>query len=66
VRGIRQFVAGTGGEYTYRFGPPVANSEVRARVHGVFKLTLSSGSYTWQFIPVAGQTFSDSGSGTCH
>jgi len=29
----------------------------------VLKLTLSAGSYTWQFIPVAGASFTDSGSG---
>jgi hypothetical protein len=34
--------------------------------HGVLKLTLSDGSYTWQFVPVAGATFTDSGSGNCH
>ena len=34
--------------------------------HGVLKLTLREGSYNWQFIPVAGKTFSDSGYGTCH
>jgi len=32
----------------------------------VLKLTLGPGTYSWQFIPVAGQTFTDSGSGTCH
>jgi len=30
------------------------------------KLTLADGSYAWQFIPEAGQTATDSGSGTCH
>jgi hypothetical protein len=29
-------------------------------------LTLHPGSYDWQFIPVAGSTFTDSGSATCH
>jgi len=32
----------------------------------VLKLTFSNGSYTWQFIPVAGDSFTDSGSGTFH
>jgi hypothetical protein len=27
---------------------------------------LSDGSYTWEFISVAGKTFTDSGSGNCH
>jgi hypothetical protein len=37
-----------------------------ATAFGVLKLTLKSGSYDWQFIPEAGKTFTDSGSGTCH
>ena len=32
---------------------------------GVLKLTLKNSSYTWEFIPVAGKSFRDSGSGTC-
>jgi hypothetical protein len=67
ARGIREFVVGTGGEGLYKLGPPLANSEVgNAKTHGVLKLTLSVGSYAWQFIPVAGATFTDSGRGTCH
>ena len=65
--GIREFVAGTGGADHYDFGPPIANSEVRnGDTWGVLKLTLEPGAYKWQFIPVAGKTFSDSGSGRCH
>ena len=67
VRGIREFVVGTGGASLYSFATPLPNSEVRdATSHGVLKLTLSDGSYTWQFVPVAGDSFTDSGSGTCH
>jgi len=67
VRGIREFVVGTGGESHYAFGTPIANSEVRDNTSfGVLKLTLSADSYTWEFIPVAGASFRDSGSGTCH
>jgi hypothetical protein len=66
-RGIREFVAGTGGKNHRPFSPPHANSEVRdATAFGVLKLTLRSGAYDWQFIPEAGKTFTDSGSGTCH
>ena len=32
-----------------------------ATTHGVLKLTLHASSYDWQFIPIAGQTFTDSG-----
>ncbi|HWQ12737.1 MAG TPA: hypothetical protein VNL77_08055, partial [Roseiflexaceae bacterium] len=46
--------------------PPLATSEVRnASAHGVLQLTLHAASYTWQFVPVAGQTFRDSGSAAC-
>jgi hypothetical protein len=67
ARGLREFVVGTGGAGLYSFGTPLPNSEVRDNTsHGVLKLTLSNGSYTWQYIPVAGNSFTDSGSGTCH
>ncbi len=66
-RGIREFVTGTGGRSHYGFAStPVANSEVRnSTTYGVLKLTLHAASYDWQFIPVAGGTFTDSGAGTC-
>ena len=32
--------------------------------YGVLKLTLQSGSYQWEFVPVSGQ--SDFGNGLCH
>ena len=67
-RGIRQFVVGTGGKSHYSFtGPSIANSEVRNDdTSGVLKLTLRSTSVDWQFVPVAGRTFSDSGVQSCH
>ena len=68
TRGIREFVVGTGGESHYNDqGTPLPNSELfNGTTFGVLKLTLSAGSYTWQFIPVSGGTFTDSGSGSCH
>jgi hypothetical protein len=66
ARGLRAFVVGTGGAATVMPTPRAVNSEVVSNSRGVLKLTLSAGSYAWQFIPVAGQTFTDSGSGTCH
>jgi len=67
VRGIREFVVGTGGRALYHLGTLRANSEVfNSTTYGVLNLTLSAGAYSWQFIPVAGQTFTDSGSGSCH
>lgn len=67
ARGIREFVVGTGGRHLRPFRKPIANSQVRnASTFGVLKMTLSPTGYTWQFIPVAGQTFTDTGSATCH
>jgi hypothetical protein len=66
-RGIREFVVGTGGKNHRPFGQAKPNSELRdATAFGVLKLTLKAGAYEWQFIPEAGKTFADSGSGTCH
>ena len=65
--GIREFVVGTGGASHYTTFSPIPNSEVRNGTSwGVLKLTLDAGTYSWQFIPIAGQTFTDAGSGTCH
>jgi hypothetical protein len=67
VRGIREFVVGTGGRALYALGTRKANSEVfNATTYGVIKMTLSAGSYSWQFMPIAGQTFTDSGTSSCH
>src|SRR3989454_3186892 len=65
--GIRQFTVGTGGQALDKFGTPIANSEVRNNTtYGVLQLTLGAGTYAWNFVPAAGGTFTDSGSGSCH
>jgi acid phosphatase type 7 len=65
--GLREIVVGTGGASLYGFGTIRSASEVRnSSTHGVLKLALSSTSYSWQFIPVAGKTFTDSGATLCH
>jgi len=66
VRGIREFVVGTGGGPLYQVVRPTASSEARHSGWGVLKLTLAETSYSWEFVPVEGGTFRDSGSGTCH
>jgi acid phosphatase type 7 len=67
ARGIRQFTVGTGGRSHYSFLTIQPNSEVREEnTFGVLKLTLREKSYDWQFVPVAGASFTDSGTGTCH
>jgi hypothetical protein len=65
--GVREFVVGTGGEATHPFKTIAANSEVRnASTFGVLKLTLHADSYDWKFVPVAGRSFTDSGTTKCH
>src|SRR2546425_1086029 len=70
AKGIREIIVGTGGaghDATVVLAP---NSEVRnSDTYGVLKLALSadgSATYSWTFIPIAGKTFTDTGSGTCH
>jgi acid phosphatase type 7 len=68
TRGIREFVVGTGGRNLQSLSSTIQpNSEVRnASTFGVLKLTLGSSGYSWQFMPVGGSGFTDSGSGSCH
>lgn len=67
ARGIRQFVVGTGGHSLTRFVAIQPNSEVRSNeAFGVLKMELAFDGYAWEFRPVTGSAFTDSGSGTCH
>lgn len=67
LRGIRQFIVGTGGaSLSKKQFVPLPNSEaLDNNTWGVIKLTLHPNSYDWQFIPVQGSTFTDAGSGRC-
>jgi acid phosphatase type 7 len=65
-RGIRQFTVGTGGVEHGGIGTIKANSQVRnTTTFGVLKLTLKPTSYSWEFVPEAGKTFTDSGATNC-
>ena len=65
--GMREFVVGTGGARLHTFATVKANSEVRNNTtFGVLQLTLGPAWYRWQFLPVAGKTFTDSGFTPCH
>ncbi len=67
AKGVRSITVGTGGKELYKFGMPLPGSEVRNNsAYGVLKLTLDQRKYSWEFLPVLGETFTDSGSGTCH
>ena len=66
-RGIREFVIGTGGRSLVGWNMFQPNSQVRnSNTFGALRLTLHSTSYDWKFVPIAGQTFTDSGSTNCH
>ena len=67
VFGLRQFTVGMGGRDHRRFANPIANSEVRnSTTFGVLKLTLQTDRYHWEFVPEAGKSFTDRGTGACH
>ena len=65
--GLRQFVVGTGGVYFHSHGALQPNTVARQDdTFGVLKLSLYGSRYEWQFVPVAGSTWTDAGSATCH
>jgi hypothetical protein len=67
ANGIRQFTVGTGGKKHMSFLNVHPNSEVRnSGTFGALKMTLRPSGYDWNFVPVAGSTFTDSGSESCH
>jgi acid phosphatase type 7 len=46
---------------------PVPNREIAEdSTYGVLKLVLRADGYDWAFVPEAGETFTDAGSGRCH
>ena len=67
ARGIRQFVAGMGGASHYGSAPSSRTARpATATTYGVLKFTLHGNSYDWQFVPMPGKTYTDSGTTACH
>jgi hypothetical protein len=67
ANGIVEFVVGTGGHEHGPLGSPDRNSVVgNDTAFGVLEMTLHQSSYDFEFRSIPGDTFSDSGSGTCH
>ena len=65
--GLREIVVGTGGVNLDGYVTSLPTTEVRnASTYGVLKLILGPNNYSWQFVPVAGETFNDSGGTNCH
>jgi hypothetical protein len=67
IDGMRSFVVGTGGQSLYAWpDAPLPQTAVRANdTYGLIQLTLGPAEYAWEFIPVTGGSFTDSGEGTC-
>jgi hypothetical protein len=68
ANGIRQFVVGTGGAFfTGGISSRIKGSEIAQNdTFGVLMVTLHPSSYAWEFVPIAGRSFRDSGSQPCH
>ena len=59
-------MVGTGGAGHDPIVDPIANSEAHTDADGVLRLTLRPEGYEWRFVPVEGESFTDSGSARCH
>jgi hypothetical protein len=80
--GMRLFVVGTGGRdltlaeaervaanaglEAWADGAGDGRSKEHTGANGVIKFTLGDGTYRWEFVPVEGSEFRDSGEGECH
>lgn len=66
--GTREITVGTGGAELMQFPSTfLPTSEVHAQGEfGVLEVVLHPGSYDWSFVPVLGETFTDSGASACH
>jgi acid phosphatase type 7 len=72
--GIREFVVGTGGAPGQTSSNPLdPNEAIRIQhdvngrgVYGVLELALFENSYSWNLLPAAGFSFTDSGTTACH
>jgi acid phosphatase type 7 len=65
--GLREIVVGTGGSGHTGFGTILSTSRAHnSSTYGVLKLTLGSDGYNWKFVPISGQSYTDSGSTSCH
>jgi len=65
--GIVELVVGTGGGSHYDFNAPLANSLARDNTaFGVVRFELYPESWSLDFVPIAGASFTDSASGACH
>ncbi len=66
-RGIRRFIAGTGGQSGGQRGgePGDLSAALQYEVSGVLKFQLHVDGYDWEFVPVPGRGETDRGTGSC-
>ena len=67
VRGLREFVVGTGGRSITPFRTILPNSEAQDTTSfGVLAMRLAPGGYQWKFQATSGMPFDDRGTAECH
>jgi hypothetical protein len=69
AHGVAEIVVGTGGEDLAGVSDTKVYKNLAVQnghTFGIMKMVLHPTSYSFQFLPIAGQTFTDSGTGTCH
>lgn len=65
ARGIRLFIAGTGGATPYQRARSARHSELFLSIHGLLRLKLEPALYEWEFLDVNGNV-RDRGLNICH
>lgn len=67
LKGVRQFVVGTGGNGHYGFHKPEPHSQKRITGrYGVLHLLLQKAAYRWKFVAVGGKVLDRGGPRKCH
>ncbi len=65
--GLQEIVVGTGGAGHDGFSTALSASRARnSSTYGVLRLFLQPDRYSWRFLPVSGQSYSDTGTILCH
>jgi acid phosphatase type 7 len=65
--GLQEIIVGTGGVSHDGFSTVQSASLARnSNTYGVLRLFLTPDSYSWRFLPISGQSYSDTGTISCH
>lgn len=65
-KGVREIIAGTGGNSLYDFGDRETGSRVRISEYGVLTMVLHDASYEWEFLRAEDGKSLDDGRTACH